>query len=659
MIPKDSTPRLSFSCDAEPLPIALQALSGQVHEKLKCKGYLKHDTLVVSVRNCKVSDLLARIAKVEYGKWAIDGGIHYLISDPNALVMQEKSYYAKRALALEKVILEEIKAGTNAKFDFNRPITPEHPFLTSMLPAQVIQTLPISQLAEMEPGDRIVFSNHPTAMQSQMPKDCLTIVNRIAGQLAAKLPGSGLGKFDLAVQIPNGLLQSGIEANLTIYDVRGRIMGRMRRGFDSQLSPLSRDFDQFEKSKYVRPLGSEIPIQFTGTSAILFRIVSQQDDVNLKPSLRKAIDRQLVPYLTQPAKFDPLIMTGNLIAGAAKQFGENLVASLPDTILTTSLLDHTDFPSYEVKQLISDEQLAVSESNHWLEVSSSNPRYSRRVYAQRQTLQKIYQYALLNPQPSINALAYMAAKLHGRPPYFVGFSLIHFAFPWTIATDLSQWKPLELWGNLDQGQRNAIQQGRPVPFGSLSEGAKSVCEKMIYGAEPKIFVDKVPAGVDFQHSLNALMEIKSFKDGYYQTYSLMSEPTEAAPLGVPLNSWVSGIVRKIKSYQTQSKNAEFNQKRAFFESGAVWINSLAWDFLSKSGKPTGYWTNSKTLIKLKVYLGLNVYAGGVCSQNSAENNPPYTPISQLPADVIVRLHRVEKKIQKWLKKQNNQPLSPP
>ncbi len=203
---QDLTKPITYRTVAEPLHVALEELSKQAGIKLICSDQLQEDPIILSLRAAPLQGTMDHIAAAIGAEWEKRSQTEFLLQRTDALAANLSKQAANAREASIKQAIDRLTRENSANLISdaelqktaislagaltiieNDPRTkrgyvdgrtaqtialraPAHHALISLL-----SFLPTRRLAEIEPGDKIVFSTKANALQKQLPDDAQAI----------------------------------------------------------------------------------------------------------------------------------------------------------------------------------------------------------------------------------------------------------------------------------------------------------------------------------------------------------------------------------------------------------------------------------------------------------------------------------------------------
>jgi hypothetical protein len=352
----------------------------------------------------------------------------------------------------------------------------------------LLRMVPIGELARINPGDCVVYSNSPTATERVLSHSDEVLklasdeidtwvsylhdnpgqVGRFGGDpRASYYPGARLSRFVLLFENAGF---GRLEAILLLQDGDGATLSRgdavIRLPWTSPL----------EFGQNYRELGSAPDYRLTPESLDLCRIWNLLPGV---PGYPASTDRRV--QVMSPEDYEPIAITvGDLLRSA---FDQNVVAALPDTLLylpssivKTGSINKGAYKDY----LRSRPDLELRES---FGVTTLRP--SARSVAERVALDRHATTALLRSSgslgaPSLDDLSSFACSCRFQDASPVCRGALEFVSDWGSLPSLSDWPLYRFYGSLPVSQRRALWEGRTTRVGDLPSTSQKLLERCMY-----------------------------------------------------------------------------------------------------------------------------------------------------------------------------------
>lgn len=572
---QDSGARVSFSCRAEPVGKMLAELSQVAHLKLEANTQALDDVVVIHVQDVPLGDLMRRIALVTSGAWEKEGGGYLLVGDP---ATRNREAAAERAKAIDaaKATIDKRLEALKAKPD--QPGTPSGtttitagasggsiqggPPADEKALTLLLDSIGPAALADIDSGERVVYSSAPTAMQRPLPVGAAGIVSdwisehnasvpdmqkrmddfeksEKAGQMpdfAKRLmnryatPINSVGKSLLVVSRPT--LAAITQVTLVVYDTNGKVAG------SAQTSLLSDSLQQLAAAivkPTSGPASTGTPVKYSDDSAALRKAFAtmRQPGQGFMPHLSADLRNRVF----HPTENDPLsfMATDELVALAdAKHLP--LVANVPDSAFDTAnaILQKETTTVEDVEKAIHDGSEEVqAPDDGWLTIEPARPAEARAKRLDRHALEALMAAALAKGAPSLDDVAAYALK--APSPLEGGPSQVYLTMfvPGVITqstSGITDWNMLRIYGSLNDLQRQTLESGGRLSLRTIPD---AYARQLLYG--PMAHFDVTRAGQTPPPQDTISYWISMFAGGGGEDYK--DEPTELMPNGVPPNGY--------------------------------------------------------------------------------------------------------------------------
>lgn len=192
---------------------------------------------------------------------------------------------------------------------------------------------------------------------------------------------------------------------------------------------------------------------------------------------------------------------------------------------------------------------------------------SRKERADRSALRALIQTSQSKGYASLDDIAAYAtrneAPMAGAPATMMYLMLFAPGSMQQGITGIVNWDMLRFYGQLDPAQRQALRQRARLPFGQLGPDQQNQLNKMLFGAEAVLTVDR-PVGPN-QKKQDPLTEmitaqIQRFTGGNDADYQ--TEPTEVMPNGLPANGYITVDFTSEPVGQPQTMSTDFGRGSA-------------------------------------------------------------------------------------------------
>ena len=549
-------------------PVLVAEVAKAAKLNLEVAPPLRTEVLMVSVENAKPSEVLARLAIAASATWEKTEGGYRLVADKGARAAEASR---ERALRLERIQADVKKRAAEAK-------DPKGAAMVGALMgnASVDDFLPMldpNVLAGLETGDRVVFADHPTAMQRPLRGDASPIVanwiaahNKSAREMsssAAEMPESmdalmkgPLGErfrrmskpvlgtpTKIVVVASRGAMpflsanSLNIRLEVRAYDARGAVLveetGSIAGGMAEFISEMG-------GAKPATPAAKATPIVYSEAAKALAApsAPGMMSGFNLSgagkaPSVLRAV-------FLDPLAREPLgLVPGEGLVALAKARRKPLVACLPDSAYPTMLGNRAPKTVEEVEEGLKTGALRAIPDLEYLVVKPAMPETSRRDRLDRTALATLARASSDHESPTLDELAEFATRSPEPSRNPIVMSALGLFAPSALGSmsGMVSWDALRLFASLTPAQRETLAAGKPVGFATLSNAAQDALRPMLYGATGGVSVDR--EGVSNEPDPVSVGLKMALGGGGLDA---RDEPTEAAPNGLPANGYLQATV---------------------------------------------------------------------------------------------------------------------
>ncbi len=563
-----SLPQLiTYETKAARLPVILTELSTRTGTKLECEPSFKNDVLVIRVDGVDSKTLLDKIAQAAVGKWSRREEKLVLSPDVDRRKEQEsellarrerdiqrmldqfkkdleKSYHAENLHAL-KAALDERRSSYDqnqyaARISQQRSLAP-----LDRLAMRSLMVIGARRLAEIKPGQRLVFSANPTPRQLKWPnqgdllgsfftewnlfQELFGSTDRVANWTSIR----NSGVIPLHLSIVDRIWLSVADPLFEVHNTRVSVLNNAETvGFGTTLETTmpARDAQNASPADIPdTPLNLE-PMSIALADAWRTLLSSARPRVQLDPKLFEFIGR--------PTKNEPLVIGSELYHQYAQARQVNLVAWLNDNAFGRGVT----FKAETVKAFdqFSRPNMHFDESDGWLVMTPASPAEARRSRDDREAMERLMQSVIAQKRITFEA---KADYVYQRPINLsegLGLRLallVDQSHP-TLRPQIDE-PVLRLYGSLSREQRQGLHAGVRVQYQSLSSAQRALWDQLVYGSRP------------INHQAQFRMqprELRSRMDG------MAIEPTFEWPNGIPAGASLGLELKQDFELKPQPKN---------------------------------------------------------------------------------------------------------
>ncbi len=565
---QDTSVHVTYKSRAQSTAHILAELRNQTHVDLEPAAVMKGDVLVVSVEDLPLKDLMDRIAIATSGSWKQEGSAYRLVANNSIRRQEDRKEEALRRAATAKAIAERVadmngQSGTkDSKAAGNAPkqVPPTEAIITKLL-----MSADSSLIADLGPGERLVFSSEPTRMQhgfsaspteainqfieqhnSSIPENQDATNTQLAGMTAdqanairnlTKSQTTRIGQVSKALLIITRMglgIISLTQLELRLYDASGAVAFTTRSMLNMKDDNLSALVATMQGKKPEPTTGKKTPIEYSDDSKAMMGLSAGMMTGNFKLNLPPALRAKLY----NPSRFDPLSYSvSDEILTFAKTKGKPVVANVPDNALSgTSFIAPNKNASVESFEgdLKDGKSMLLSPDDRFLVLKPTYPSQARAERLNRDALTTLMQKTNGQEIPSLEDLA--AYAMEAPDPLEGGFSQMYLTLfvpgaNQQSVSELTSWNMLRLYGHLSPDARANLRAGGRLPISSLNVAQRACLEKMVYGTGAQLTIeDPKKKGESQPYWMNL---ITGNGDADYR-----DEPTEILPNGLPGEGYV-------------------------------------------------------------------------------------------------------------------------
>gem|GEM_PF-6598847 len=497
------------------------------------------EIVMVNIKDVSPDEFRTKLASVVGAEWKSEKGVWRLIRSKE---LEDRQILAERSTRVREIaegmqILKDKRAATPPFDDavaeklakklaalyekykghlsdaggLNEMIPLEAEMPAGRLGAAILAKLSPGQIADVGPGDRIVFSTAPTLVQRQLPGDVTAEVNAYVAELAIfdkaikaqKMAGEGFSqRFGLAqaVSAEDGssllmaLARSPYNNSLTIdvhvADKQGNYVANSRSLLDVP---------------HKEEPGAQLGDGKVALSAHADRFYKALQALQKGETFVK--DKALIDEMKYPEKNDPLsYVAADGIFDLAKT--RNMIACISDDAFAepafTAIEKDGTLNLKSFSKWVTDHSV-VDASDQWFVVKPKAPIAVRTQRADRGALGAFFRGAILAGGASLSSMAEFATVMPRRYTDSIAPFFAFFLLPDLNAgiTDRSV-EMLRIYGRLNPQDQLALLAGKPLNFHLLNEASRADIADLVFRADPPIsfmFRGAPPPGGVFMGSL--------------------------------------------------------------------------------------------------------------------------------------------------------------
>jgi multimeric flavodoxin WrbA len=521
---QDAARRVTFQMEAAPVKRVLETLSKQVGLELITSPQTANDTLLISVKEVPLSDLMQKIAQVCSAEWVQARGAYRLVRPPAIQHRELEAQHARltglyeKALApiresvakLEPFSQQEAEglaqavdalerswrgnAGPDEYRAFSQRVEP----LVTRSPVRrfftrFTETFSPSELAAFSMGDRVVFSSHPTAMQRPLPPRTLPILaNFLAEQQLWAEARKKMGEAEQRAPMTSGLsVRTGLESDdkifvaiepeqwskslsihLSVYSAQGRLKltDMQHLNADQYAAP------EFE-ARQAELAQNEKPLELSPITKELAKLVERMGS----GGGRVEVSKELQERLANPERHDPLSFGATeVLHGVAEASGLNVVGNLHDLMLLLGLEEGRTYTPSGAKAMLPALEAHIVEEDGWLLIMPIAPVETRQGRIDRISLGQLVRGAVQKNRLGLEERMILARFVDKNvPPLMLFYAMIVIQEPFTDL-DEAELKALRLLGSFTAPQLRSLEQGG-MPLRSLTPEQRAIVHRHVMG----------------------------------------------------------------------------------------------------------------------------------------------------------------------------------
>lgn len=674
---------LTFRHAAAPVARLVEEIGKQTGLPLKGSPSMWQEIVLLDVADQPLRVVLEKVADVTSGEWRTMDGAYILTRDSRAAARDEKEGLALRVqkirdefAKLKKLSEERFEPGKmrderaaleqqGGRGGYPPDAWERFAKINAQMPdqrlaARIITLLNPTELAAIEPGARLVFSDSPNRVQRPIRG-----VHGPVSQFLAEArewaaqgpPQSGDGDHidvDSAMPIPTEMPArvlvavtrqyesfGGLSINIMLVDRRGRIVGR---GSKTILAPESEsmvDFiapgvalsgpcvqEELKSSEGKLAFKKDSNIEMSEESNLVMAHIRSRWSGGAGASGQ--VDEAFESRLLQPELYEPLAtVPSDALFSVAKRLGRNIVAVLPDSLWYVAFEGGATTVNGFLATVQDREVMTFERDDTWLTARPVWVAEVRKERTDRSVVGRFARQVRKVGNVRLDDVAEFAAGFE-TPPY-AGIGLYTLMLVLNDRLDVmgsGSWDAMALYGRLSRDQRRQLATGERLPLSSLSKRQLDVVARMVYGAEGRI---------DFEEVEGAPPPAEPMDEIYYDT--LDSEPTEVLPNGLPPNGFIQIAVTNQDTFLTRAVGED--GREAIYPSDVM---ALAWSQFAKerpdlfpwaSSMPTGekFQLGATTVLDIKIRFTQRHSLQEQLRDTVVPENAPWMSFEQLPQAV--------------------------
>lgn len=602
--------KINFESKAATLPTLLKKLSDPAKATLEAGSEYSNVPLILSLHDAPLKDVMDKIAAVTLGKWTKTSTGYRLNSDTDkvkelqttaarereaAMAEAIKSYLDRKKAgavwdktSLQTLIDKEIKdrealikdikknnpnLGDNGRIRIMKgsssASTPASPALY-----EVLSRISPQVLAQIGPGQRVVYSPNPTRMQKSFPVSATGAINRfveshnllanaskpitqppnvtVSGGLdlgAKPISVSGIKLIMIAQRFYS---DPGVQVQIKFADASGSIIGSA----SAYINPNPKTEDpqkavpiEEDGSVTFGDLSMELARAYvnsalgSGGGGSSYVVVSNEARFRIgstSPTPAPLLSAAALSALADPGRQDPLsFFVSDGVLAVAHATGSNLVALVPDSaVLPLAQASIKDPKASQFALSLAEAKVRATKEGGWLTFSPSDPLSIAATQMDRAAAARLFAPVHQKGYARLNEVAKFALSLGPNPQgNNFGVTALKVLDPFvadTLTTALQDNAALfQFLGTIQPEVFEATNPRVVYSVGNLAPNQKTLLEKVAYGGDR--FSGIIGEGDFIGISISDGPEDAPQESGP----SLRNEPTESMPNGLPVQGEIT------------------------------------------------------------------------------------------------------------------------
>ena len=550
---QDANPKVTFQRPMASVVSIIQDLAKQTDVPIRVDPEMRNEILLISVRNQPLRRVLHEIAEATAGEWVASPSGQALVRSRAGMDLRHRE-----ELAWQRTLLKpQFDAMT---IPIAEPYTKEmaisglgvtkatpHPTYWGDPPNRLLRPLlkriGFDAIAQVKPGERIVFSTDPNPRQLRLPPLSKADIDRYRqeqhyiDQVAATIPHTygndgivegqyfddppkplpEVGKILVTIKGYVGLSQRVVDEsftmNIEIFD---------RQGHSIRSAGVALNAPDAKVNRHEPPPGpNDTPLNLTERSRAFYLPIFKDSGVP-QPSLYR--ETNLHPDLYDPVGFG----VSEALLEESDKTGRNEVAVLPDSVIPLMLV--ADFNSkWSVNQLL---DLIVPNVAHWVDevggwrkLVPNDPISCMRMRCDRLSMKQLAGSISL-PGSMVNAFC---AYYYANPNVFEWD--LAYQFTTHVKNPDSGWggdhRIAGFYGSLWPGARDKLLRTGQIPVLDLTTAQRVALNRLLYDAN------------------EWGSETSATPTPGRKMAATLHEPTERFPYGVPSNAVVTLEIHRV------------------------------------------------------------------------------------------------------------------
>lgn len=637
----------------ETVEALLKEASTQYGTTLEAAPQTKNEIVIVSIHGATVNEFKQRLAAAIGAEWTTEANLARLVR-PRALERAQEQEERKARILAAKDGIADLKEqiAKQGPFDANAAqalatkvgglftkykghlsdgqglnaviaMEPQSP--AGRLAISAVAALSSEQIADVGPGERIVYSTQPTAMQRRFPGDISKSIQRYVAEQnlyvkALEKAATGKGWEDswsplLSRSVPDmpsalvlATARSPYNSSLTV--------DAMLVGADGQYVGHVRSLLNIDRPRSPEGRLKEGSIALSPRSQRFFDALQQ-----LTKGKTFVEDKTLLEEMEYPEKNDPLsYVAADGLMGLADK--ENLIACVTDDGFAEPTFTAMDSDGKLNLGRFSDwlnGKCIVTHENGWIVATPRAPISVRESRADRAVMGPFFRRARQNGGASLGEIVELLPKLPSNYMQTLMPFMAFFLLPdLNSAIDDRNVELLRVLGRLSTQNRQAILAGTPIRFGQMDTATQADLNNLAFRADAPLSrsVSGAPSEAGTRESIK-------------------QEVTYAMPKGIPTEATytVSFTENDAVIGDGGDNPAASYQPLSAWALGTMMVRAESADPTDRREQVRieKYRYGHTRHYMLRLEMTPTISAHGDLHENSFPRNTPSVPYEQLPA----------------------------
>jgi hypothetical protein len=584
-VPQGLDQKITWQARSAPASRFIRDLADQTGLPLAAGSSVADDVLVASVRDVPVREFLDQIAVALDAEWRDEAGKRVLVRSAATTRAQEERELEYRSAHIQRELQKlqasmsekvwdqaaaehlatrvaalERESGDRMNYRHGMALSAETP--VGRLIVRLAAELSPVELAKLQ-SERVVYSAAPTKMQRPLPPTAQRAIELFVQEhalwtaAASKLapepeephwlsqalirkPVERQPAKVLLVVEQRGLMSmGGFQFSVIVADDAGNIMFRTNRS-------VGDPWENMEELLAASSSGTPVAFGPLSRSYLdLLRRLGQEEDPQ-EPG-----DPELLQFLRRPDVNEPLdLVLSDAVQAIAADRSKNIVVHLHDLMMPlvawSAMGPATSEKLYGVMARAGG--IEWVEAKDWIVGRQKRPALYRAQRADRTSLAKVFQLLANKEHLSLTDQAAVVSLLPDEELSLMLWVLM-IAFPQAqevAASSHDHWA-LRLYASLSEAQRRTLRQEEELSVADLTAEQRQIVSRAAFRG----------VGLTFRHNQGGSL-------------SLLTEPTEGMPNGLPPSATISGVASVVEAFFGFSTPGATGRTEAFTPEGLAW-----------------------------------------------------------------------------------------